>query len=236
MRTTCKSKFRRHYDEPPTDLPDPPDIYRKTCEDRKEERSAKAPIKENSQTDSILVVPTVSKDPAADEILGDPPDPYDRKPEICLCLEMCLDLRNHAVNSSIAAVGRNFGGSIPEVPSENTVATMVRMLADRIGGTADLHGFSSRADRTVMFLGDRGIHGMTNIPGLGGMVDGIVVVLDNRSIRGVATAIRDFADHSCGSIARCQYARAARLVFLPFWEQLSLPASCRVESLKLLNL
>ncbi|KAG6283273.1 hypothetical protein E4U09_000303 [Claviceps aff. purpurea] len=68
-------------DEPPTDLPDPHDIYRKRCEDRKEERSAKPPIKENSQADSILVVPTVSKDPAADEILGDPPDPYDRKPE-----------------------------------------------------------------------------------------------------------------------------------------------------------
>ncbi|KAG6106992.1 hypothetical protein E4U14_004388 [Claviceps sp. LM454 group G7] len=68
-------------DEPPTDLPGPPDIHRKTCEDPKEERSAKAPIKDRSQEDSILAVPTVSKDPAADDILDDPPDPHDRKPE-----------------------------------------------------------------------------------------------------------------------------------------------------------
>ncbi|KAG5976096.1 hypothetical protein E4U56_002438 [Claviceps arundinis] len=64
-------------DEPPTDLPGPPDIHRKTCEDSKEECSAKAPIKDRSQEDSILAVPTVSKDPAADDILDDPPDPPD---------------------------------------------------------------------------------------------------------------------------------------------------------------
>ncbi|KAG6186355.1 hypothetical protein E4U36_000704 [Claviceps purpurea] len=47
------------------------------------------------------------------------------------------------------------------------------------------------------------------IRGLGGMVDGIVVVLEDRSIRGMATAIRDFAENPWGSMARCQYARAA---------------------------
>ncbi|KAG5985855.1 hypothetical protein E4U52_000852 [Claviceps spartinae] len=68
-------------DEPPTDLPDPPDIRRKRCEDPKEECSAKAPIKDRSQEDSILAVPTVSNDPASDEVPDDSADPHDRKPE-----------------------------------------------------------------------------------------------------------------------------------------------------------
>ncbi|KAG6293462.1 hypothetical protein E4U46_007585 [Claviceps purpurea] len=67
--------------EPPTDLPDPPDIHRKRCEDPKEECSAKTPIKDRSQEDSTLTVPTVSKGPAADEVPNDPADPHDRKPE-----------------------------------------------------------------------------------------------------------------------------------------------------------
>ncbi|KAG6293380.1 hypothetical protein E4U09_003018 [Claviceps aff. purpurea] len=40
-----------------------------------------APIKDRSQEDSILAVPTVSNDPASDEIPDDPADPHDRKPE-----------------------------------------------------------------------------------------------------------------------------------------------------------
>ncbi|CCE28133.1 uncharacterized protein CPUR_01607 [Claviceps purpurea 20.1] len=39
------------------------------------------PDLEDSPADPLLVALIVSKDPAADEILGDPPDPHDRKPE-----------------------------------------------------------------------------------------------------------------------------------------------------------
>ncbi|KAG6134952.1 hypothetical protein E4U24_008097 [Claviceps purpurea] len=42
------------------------------------------------------------------------------------------------------------------------------------------------------------------IRGFGDMVGGTVVVPEDRSIRGMATAIRDFAEHSWGSMARCQ--------------------------------
>ncbi|KAG6310723.1 hypothetical protein E4U22_003105 [Claviceps purpurea] len=39
------------------------------------------PDLEDSPANALLAALTVSKDPAADEILGDPPDPHDRKPE-----------------------------------------------------------------------------------------------------------------------------------------------------------